>query len=201
MGLPPPAVRHSELPLAVCTPCQPFNAQRKHGIGSHDGAVRLGEFGRLVVAILPTFVLVENVPGIVRGRASARFVDSAGCSPAITTSALPGPRMHSRAELSGSAADACCSRHETAFCRYSLPGAAPLGNRSGPCACPSPASQPIPAGSPAHGPLLMPPDRNVPFGPICRDSLRPAIDRCRHSHSGWGAQLPQARSARCRGAT
>ena len=65
MTLPSPAVRHSELLLAACAPCQPFSAQRK-GTGSRDQAVLLGEFGRLVEAILPAYVLVENVPGIAR---------------------------------------------------------------------------------------------------------------------------------------
>lgn len=81
----------------------------------------LGEFGCLVVAIVPTCVLVENVPGIVWGWASARFVDFAGCSTAITTSALPGSWMHSRTEVSGIAARSYCSGHETAFRANPLP--------------------------------------------------------------------------------
>ena len=66
MALPPPAGCHGELLLAACAPCQPFSAQRKKGIDSHGEAVLLGEFGRLVEAILPAYVLVENVPGIAR---------------------------------------------------------------------------------------------------------------------------------------
>ena len=66
MALPPPAVRHRELLLAACAPCQPFSAHRKQGIGSRGEAVLLGEFGRLVEVILPAYVLVENVPGIAR---------------------------------------------------------------------------------------------------------------------------------------
>ena len=66
MALPPPAVRHSELLLAACAPWQPCSAQRKQSIGSRDEAVLLGEFGRLVEAILPAYVVVENVPGIAR---------------------------------------------------------------------------------------------------------------------------------------
>ena len=66
MALPPPAVRHSEFLLAACAPWQPCSAQRKQSIGSRDEAVLLGEFGRLVEAILPAYVLVENVPGIAR---------------------------------------------------------------------------------------------------------------------------------------
>lgn len=72
MKLPSPAVRHNGLLLAACAPCQPFSAQRK-GISPRSEAVLLGEFGRLVEAILPAYVVVENVPGIARVKGFSTF--------------------------------------------------------------------------------------------------------------------------------
>ena len=57
--------RYDEVLFAACAPCQPFSPQRK-GNGPHHDATLLGEFGRLVEAVLPGYVLVENVPGIAR---------------------------------------------------------------------------------------------------------------------------------------
>ncbi len=54
-----------ELLLAGCAPCQPFSKQRGwHGIRGRSDATLLREFGRLVVALRPRAVLMENVPGI-----------------------------------------------------------------------------------------------------------------------------------------
>jgi len=72
MALPSPAICQNDLLLAACAPCQPFSAQRK-GTGPRDEAVLLGEFGRLVDAILPAYVLVENVPGIARVKGFSTF--------------------------------------------------------------------------------------------------------------------------------
>ena len=130
MALPPPAVRHGELQLAACATCQPCGAQRKKSSGSHGAAVLLGEFGRLVAAILPAYVLVEHVPGTRGRQAAARFVDSAARSTAIATSACPGSWTPSTPELPSIAAAACWSRHATAFPRYALPLTDPLGNRT-----------------------------------------------------------------------
>ena len=54
-----------ELLLAGCAPCQPFSKQRRtHGLAKRSDAVLLNEFARLVAALRPGFVLMENVPGI-----------------------------------------------------------------------------------------------------------------------------------------
>ena len=54
-----------ELLLAGCAPCQAFSKQRgRRGLRSRSDATLLREFGRLVVALRPRAVLMENVPGI-----------------------------------------------------------------------------------------------------------------------------------------
>ncbi len=58
-------VPRGELLLAGCAPCQPFSKQRRpQGLGNRSDAVLLGEFERLVAALRPAVVLMENVPGI-----------------------------------------------------------------------------------------------------------------------------------------
>jgi len=60
---------NDELLLVGCAPCQPFSNQR-HQEGEHAAANLLDEFGRMVLAMEPACVLVENVPGIqTKGRA------------------------------------------------------------------------------------------------------------------------------------
>ncbi len=51
--------------FAACAPCQPFSSQRKPYTTSR-GAQLLKEFSRLVESMQPTFVLIENVPGMAR---------------------------------------------------------------------------------------------------------------------------------------
>ena len=54
-----------ELLLAGCVPCQAFSKQRgRREIRARADATLLTEFGRLVVALRPRAVLMENVPGI-----------------------------------------------------------------------------------------------------------------------------------------
>ena len=54
-----------ELLLAGCAPCQPFSKQRgRRGVRGRSDSTLLGEFARLVVALRPRAVLMENVPGI-----------------------------------------------------------------------------------------------------------------------------------------
>ena len=54
-----------ELLLAGCAPCQAFSKQRgRSGLQRRSDATLLWEFGRLVVALRPRAVLMENVPGI-----------------------------------------------------------------------------------------------------------------------------------------
>lgn len=54
-----------ELLLAACAPCQAFSMQRKSEHIRPD-ATLLTEFGRLIHEIKPGWVIVENVPGIMR---------------------------------------------------------------------------------------------------------------------------------------
>ena len=54
-----------ELLLAGCAPCQAFSKQRgRRGIRDRSDATLLREFARLVLALRPRAVLMENVPGI-----------------------------------------------------------------------------------------------------------------------------------------
>ena len=54
-----------ELLLAGCAPCQPFSKQRRRsGLARCSDGTLLGQFARLVVALRPGAVLMENVPGI-----------------------------------------------------------------------------------------------------------------------------------------
>ncbi len=54
-----------ELLLAGCAPCQAFSKQRRRrGLKKRSDATLLREFSRLVLALEPAAVLMENVPGI-----------------------------------------------------------------------------------------------------------------------------------------
>ena len=64
--------RYDDVLFAGCAPCQPFSSQHKRNGPRHD-ATLLGEFGRLVEAILPGYVLIENVPGIARVRGFSAY--------------------------------------------------------------------------------------------------------------------------------
>ena len=58
-------VPSAELLLAGCAPCRPFSKQRGRGWPRRSGeATLLGQFARLVRALEPKVVLMENVPGI-----------------------------------------------------------------------------------------------------------------------------------------
>ncbi len=65
LGLECRTKRSDEILFAGCAPCQPFSPQRKKNARRHD-ATLLGQFGRLVEAVLPECVLIENVPGLAR---------------------------------------------------------------------------------------------------------------------------------------
>ena len=65
LGLKCQSGRYDNTLFAGCAPCQPFSSQRKANTQWHD-ATLLGEFGRLVEAVLPGYVLIENVPGIAK---------------------------------------------------------------------------------------------------------------------------------------
>ena len=54
-----------ELLLAGSVPCQAFSKQRgRHGVRDRSDATLLREFARMLVALRPRAVLMENVPGI-----------------------------------------------------------------------------------------------------------------------------------------
>lgn len=57
-------IPRDELIFAGCAPCQPFSKQRRE-VDVRDKTL-LSHFGRLVGEFLPGFVIIENVPGIVR---------------------------------------------------------------------------------------------------------------------------------------
>lgn len=50
--------------LTGCAPCRTFSKQRRNASLRHPDATILGEFGRLVEALHPGWVLIENVPGL-----------------------------------------------------------------------------------------------------------------------------------------
>lgn len=58
------AIPGAELLLAGCAPCQPFSKQRRAGLRRRGDATLIGQFARLVMALEPRVVLMENVPGI-----------------------------------------------------------------------------------------------------------------------------------------
>ena len=62
--------RTDDLLFAACAPCQPFSKILQNG-GTTQDPTLLMAFGRLVADIRPAVVLVENVPGITKGRGMA----------------------------------------------------------------------------------------------------------------------------------
>lgn len=57
--------QHGTWLFAACAPCQPFSNQRRARV-PHEDATLLAHLGRLVTEARPSYVLVENVPGIAR---------------------------------------------------------------------------------------------------------------------------------------
>lgn len=64
--------RFDNVLFAGCAPCQPFSPQRK-GARVRTDATLLAEFGRLVEAAQPGYVLIENVPGIAKVKGLSTF--------------------------------------------------------------------------------------------------------------------------------
>ncbi len=65
LGLKNPLRKGNDFLFAGCAPCQSFSAHRR-GNRRRPDATLLWHFGRLVEAVLPGYVLMENVPGIAR---------------------------------------------------------------------------------------------------------------------------------------
>jgi len=63
---------YDDVLFAGCAPCQPFSQQRKGDMPRRD-ATLLAEFGRLIEAALPGYVLMENVPGIANVEGFSTF--------------------------------------------------------------------------------------------------------------------------------
>lgn len=69
-----PEIDHNEELIAIgCAPCQPFSKQR-HSEQEHIATNLLDYFGEVVAAIMPGFVVIENVPGIEGKPVFLRFV-------------------------------------------------------------------------------------------------------------------------------
>ncbi len=62
----------SNMLFAGCAPCQPFSQQRKTEPNQYEATLLL-PFGRLIEAALPGYVLMENVPGIMRVKGNSTF--------------------------------------------------------------------------------------------------------------------------------
>ena len=63
LAIRPGSHSYDDVLFAGCAPCQPFSQQRK-GEPRRRDATLLAEFGRLIEAALPAYVLMENVPGL-----------------------------------------------------------------------------------------------------------------------------------------
>ena len=98
-----------ELLLAGCAPCQPFSKQRgRRGVRGRSDSTLLGEFARLVVALRPRAVLMENVPASPRFRGSVPSgVSSGRCATAATITTIAFS-THETSAFRSTAGAACC---------------------------------------------------------------------------------------------
>ena len=64
--------RSNNVLFAGCAPCQPFSSHRKD-FRQKPEATLLSQFGRLVRAAMPDYVLLENVPGLAKVRGFSTF--------------------------------------------------------------------------------------------------------------------------------
>ena len=62
--------------LAGCAPCQPFSAHTRRSKQSSEDCSLLLEFARLVAEGRPEIVSIENVPGLARHEAFAKFTEA-----------------------------------------------------------------------------------------------------------------------------
>lgn len=63
----PILLNNDQLLMVGCAPCQPFSVLNPNNPDDHRSVNLLNEFGRIVEAIHPAHILIENVPGL-RGR-------------------------------------------------------------------------------------------------------------------------------------
>ena len=111
------AVRdRTDLILAGCAPCRTFSKHRRNGRAREPDATLLSAFGKVVAAIRPGWVLVENVPGLtqVRGYSTHRrflsLLDSLGyrTSQGVLNACEHGVPQHRR-------------RYVMLACRHAIP--------------------------------------------------------------------------------
>ena len=62
--------------LAGCAPCQPFSAHTRGSERSDEDCSLLLEFARIVAEGRPEIISIENVPGLARHQAFAKFTDA-----------------------------------------------------------------------------------------------------------------------------
>ena len=67
-----PLPKNNNVLFAGCAPCQPFSSHRKDS-RQRPEATLLSQFGRLVCAAMPSYVLLENVPGLAKVRGFSTF--------------------------------------------------------------------------------------------------------------------------------
>lgn len=59
--------------LAGCAPCQPFSAINKSNFEEDGRKLLIMQFARLIEETKPDFIMLENVPGLMRGRGKLIF--------------------------------------------------------------------------------------------------------------------------------
>ncbi|HOD39115.1 MAG: putative BsuMI modification methylase subunit YdiO [bacterium ADurb.Bin243] len=65
-------INFSEMLFAGCAPCQPFSQQRK-GPRSVEQSTLLLSFARIIEQAKPGFILIENVPGMMKVKGNSTF--------------------------------------------------------------------------------------------------------------------------------
>jgi DNA (cytosine-5)-methyltransferase 1 len=64
------AIPRDQLVFAGCAPCQPFSKLNRTGV--HNKTL-LSDFGRLVADFKPAYVVIENVPGLVKIKGNSTY--------------------------------------------------------------------------------------------------------------------------------
>lgn len=63
-------IPRDQLVFAGCAPCQPFSKLNRSGVRNKT---LLSDFGRLVAEFRPAYVVIENVPGLVKIRGNSTY--------------------------------------------------------------------------------------------------------------------------------